>query len=213
VINSSFHEWSVAERVKRRRISHTIGRNPRSSIETSVRTYFFRFNNVYISAPKLDHHVLGEKDSYVKFVSVSTPCTHAWTPEKNRLIIIIRQCNTEHKNVFLHIPGLKITQIKIPRNVVDVFGTLTKWRHMKISSLKRKDQTSFGFVYASILIKYITKISLQGRRFNYFGVLLYIWLSIWHYRSFPMIIPGRFDWLTMPCKTKSRAAVFMSCLT
>jgi hypothetical protein len=56
--------------------------------------------------------------------------------------------------LFLHIPGLKITQIKIPRNVVDVFCTLTTWRHMKTSSLKRKDQTSFGFVYASILIKY-----------------------------------------------------------
>jgi hypothetical protein len=28
---------------KRRRISHTSGRNPRSSIETSVRTYFFHF--------------------------------------------------------------------------------------------------------------------------------------------------------------------------
>ena len=67
---------------------------------------------------------------------------------------IILQCNTEHKNVFLHIPGLKITQIKIPRNVVDVFGTLTTWRHMKTSSLKRKDQTSFGFMYASILIKF-----------------------------------------------------------
>jgi hypothetical protein len=91
---------------------------------------------------------------YVKFVSASTPCTHAWTPEKNRLIIIILQCNTEHKSIFLHIPGLKITQIKIPRNVVDVFGILTTWRHMKTSSLKRKDQTSFGFVYASILIKY-----------------------------------------------------------
>jgi len=25
----------------------------------------------------------------------------------------------------LHIPGLKIAQIKIPRNVVDDFGTLT----------------------------------------------------------------------------------------
>ena len=74
---------------------------------------------------RLDHHVLGEKDVYVKFVSASAPCTHARTHEKNRLIIIILQCNTEHKNVFLHIPGLKITQIKIPRNVVDVFGTLT----------------------------------------------------------------------------------------
>jgi hypothetical protein len=39
-VRNSFHEWSVAERVKRRRISHTSGRNPRSSIETSVRTYF-----------------------------------------------------------------------------------------------------------------------------------------------------------------------------
>jgi hypothetical protein len=40
-------------------------------------------------------------------------------------LYVFLQCNTEHKNVFLHIPGLKITQIKIPRNVVDVFGTLT----------------------------------------------------------------------------------------
>jgi hypothetical protein len=48
-----------------------------------------------------------------------------FTPEKNRLILIILQCNTEHKNIFLHIPGLKITQIKIPRNVVDDVGTLT----------------------------------------------------------------------------------------
>jgi hypothetical protein len=31
---------------------------------------------VYISAPKLDHHVLGEKDAYVKFTSASTPFTH-----------------------------------------------------------------------------------------------------------------------------------------
>jgi hypothetical protein len=29
----------------------------------------------------------------------------------------------------------------------------------------------------------------------------------------PLIILGRFDWLTMPCKTRSRAAVFMACLT
>ena len=98
--------------------------------------------------------MLGEKDVYVQFVSASTPCTHAWTPEKNRIIIIILQCNAEHNNVFLHIPGLKITQIKIPRNIFDVFSTLTKLRHMKTSSLKRKDQTSFDFVYASILIKY-----------------------------------------------------------
>jgi hypothetical protein len=69
-------------------------------------------------------------------------------PEKNHLILIILQCNTEHKNVFLHIHGLKIAQIKIPRNVVDNFGTL------KTSSLKRKVQASFGFVYASILIKF-----------------------------------------------------------
>jgi hypothetical protein len=47
------------------------------------------FNNVYRSAHKLDHHVLGEKDVYVKLVSASTPCTHAWTHEKNRLIIIM----------------------------------------------------------------------------------------------------------------------------
>ena len=41
----------------------------------------------------------------------------------NRYVIL--QCNTEHKNVFLHFPGLKIAQIKILRNVVDDFGTLT----------------------------------------------------------------------------------------
>jgi hypothetical protein len=59
--------------------------------------------------------MLGE-DAYVKFVH--WPRVHM--PEKNCLIIIILQRNTEHKNVFLHIPGLKITQIKIPRNVFDV---------------------------------------------------------------------------------------------
>ena len=59
----------------------------------------------------------------------------------------------ECKNLFLPFLTKKITQIRIPRNIVDVFSTLTTWRHMKTSSLKRKDQTSFGFVYASILIK------------------------------------------------------------
>jgi hypothetical protein len=29
------------------------------------------------------------------------------------------------KNIFLHIPGLKIAQIEIPRHVVDNVGTLT----------------------------------------------------------------------------------------
>jgi hypothetical protein len=65
---------------------------------------------------------------------------------------IVSDC--EHKNVFLHIPGLKFTQIKILWNVVDVFGTLTTWRHMMTSSLKCKDQAFFGVVFASILIKY-----------------------------------------------------------
>ena len=65
------------------------------------------------------------KDVYVKFVNASAPYTHALTPEKSSLILIILQCNTEHQNVFQDIPGLKITQIKIPRNVVDDFGTLT----------------------------------------------------------------------------------------
>jgi hypothetical protein len=40
----SFHEWSVAERVERRWISLTSGRNLRSSIRTSASTCFFRFN-------------------------------------------------------------------------------------------------------------------------------------------------------------------------
>jgi hypothetical protein len=39
------------------------------------------------------------KDVAEKFVSASAPFTHAWIPEKNRLILIILQCNTEH-NVF-----------------------------------------------------------------------------------------------------------------
>ena len=112
------------------------------------------------------------KGTYVKFVSASAPFTHAWTPEQNRLILIILKFNIVDKNVlFLHIPGLKIAQIKIPWNVVNDFGTLTAWRHMKTSSLKRNDQASFGFVYASILIN-LTKISLQGRHFNYFCILL-----------------------------------------
>jgi len=67
--------------------------------------------------------------------------------------------------------GLKITQIKIPRNIVErlwhinnvtsyedfqfkILGYKQRdviWRH---SSLKCKDQTLFGFVYASILIEF-----------------------------------------------------------
>jgi hypothetical protein len=39
-----FTEWSVAERVERRWISLTSGRNLRSSIRTSASTCFFRFN-------------------------------------------------------------------------------------------------------------------------------------------------------------------------
>jgi hypothetical protein len=61
--------------------------------------------------------------TFIQFMSASAPCKHVWTPEKNRLILIILQCNTKHKNIFLHIPGLKIIQIKIPRNVVDDVGT------------------------------------------------------------------------------------------
>jgi hypothetical protein len=44
-----------------------------------MKEYIFMFSidiYVYISAPKLDHHVLGEKDAYVKFASASSPCTH-----------------------------------------------------------------------------------------------------------------------------------------
>ena len=62
--------------------------------------------------------------------------------------------NTEHKNVLLNIYGLKIAHIKIPRNVVDDFATLTTWHHMKTSSLRPKDQALFGFEYASIFIKF-----------------------------------------------------------
>jgi len=67
--------------------------------------------------------------------------------------------------------GLKITQIKIPRNIVERLWHINNvtsyedfqfkilaykqcdviWRH---SSLKCKDQTLFGFVYASILIEF-----------------------------------------------------------
>ena len=66
------------------------------------------------------------KGIYVKLVSASSPFTHAWTPENNRLILIILKLNIVDQNVlFLHIPGLKIAQIKIPENVVDDFGTLT----------------------------------------------------------------------------------------
>jgi hypothetical protein len=54
-------------------------------------------------------------------------CTHTLNKhEKNRLIHIILEFNIVDKNVlFLHIPGVKIAQIKIPRNVVDEFGKLT----------------------------------------------------------------------------------------
>ena len=48
---------------------------------------------------------------------------NAWTPEKNRLILVILQSDIEYKSVFLHIPGLNIAQIKIQRNVANDFGT------------------------------------------------------------------------------------------
>ena len=105
----------------------------------------------YRCTDKLNKH---PKDAHERFVSASAPFTHAWIPEKNRLILIILQCNAEHKNVFSHITGLKIAQIKIPRNVVDDFGTWTTRHHMKTSTLKRKDQLSFGFVDASMLMKF-----------------------------------------------------------
>ena len=79
-------------------------------------TSIFKTKDTYLSAIQL----YMTKLVYVKFVSASAPCTHARTSEKN---LIILQCNTEHKKVFLHIPGLKNTQIKIPRNVVDDVGT------------------------------------------------------------------------------------------
>ena len=66
-----------------------------------------------------------------------------------------------HSNAILNMPmysfislGLKIKPIKIARNDVDDFDTLTTWRHMTTSSLKRKDHAFFGVVYASIFIKF-----------------------------------------------------------
>jgi hypothetical protein len=45
---------------------------------------------------------------------------------KSNLIFIILKFNIVDENVLLlHIPGLKIAHIKIPRNIVDAFGTLT----------------------------------------------------------------------------------------
>ena len=113
---------------------------------------FFSGVHAYVYVPMHSHTL--NKRPFIQFMSESAPCTHAWTPEKNRLILLVFQSNTEHKNIFLHIPGLKITQMKIPWNVVDDVGTLTTWRHMKTSSLKRKNQTSLGLVHASILIKF-----------------------------------------------------------
>jgi hypothetical protein len=56
-------------------------------------------------------------------------CTHKLNKRPKDVYVkylkfIILQCNPDHKNVLLHIPGLKIVQNKIPRNVDD-FGTLT----------------------------------------------------------------------------------------
>ena len=60
---------------------------------------------------KLNKHPKGVD---VKFVNASAP------------FLIILKFNSVDKTVlFLHIPGLKIAQIKITRNVVDDFGTLT----------------------------------------------------------------------------------------
>jgi hypothetical protein len=100
----------------------------------------------YRCTDKLNKH---PTDVDERFVSASAPFTHAWIHEKNRLILIILQCNTEHKDVFSH-----ITDLKFARNVVDDFGTLTTRHHVKTSTLKRKDQASFGFVHASILMKF-----------------------------------------------------------
>ena len=74
--------------------------------------------------------IIGLNGFFQEFMHVYTVPMHSQTLHKrlNRLILIILQCNTEHKNIFLHydIPGLKIKQIKIPRNVVDDVGTLGK---------------------------------------------------------------------------------------
>ena len=90
-------------------------------------------------------------DIDVKLVSSSASVTHAWNPEKDNLILIILQCNARHKKCILAYPWFKNgTNL----NSAKYFGTLTTWRHMKTSSLKRKDQTAFDLVYTSIFAKF-----------------------------------------------------------
>ena len=102
---------------------------------------------------------------FIQFVSALVPFTHAWTPEKNRLILIILKFNIVDKNVlFLHIPGLKIAQIKILRNVVDDFGTLTTIiiECCNIYSSSRKQTTQSNELLPLHNVHYEKKYGLIG---------------------------------------------------
>jgi hypothetical protein len=66
------------------------------------------------------------------------------TPEKNRLIIIILECNTEHKNVFLHILGLKITQIKALLKTEEICSCTRLYWRSGISSTRVRNSLCYA---------------------------------------------------------------------
>ena len=96
------------------------------------------------------------KDVYVKLVSASAPFTHAWPPEKNRLIIIILQCNTEHENVFFHIHDLSYYPKTCNFTICSIFShsghvvwcTASSDTILKLKSIVMI-QTKFGFNWSS----------------------------------------------------------------
>ena len=58
------------------------------------------------------------------------------------------------KSILAYPLGLKITKFKIPRNIVERLWHINNVTSYETSSLKLKGQTSFGFVYSSILIEF-----------------------------------------------------------
>ena len=144
----SFHEWSIAERVERRWISLTSGRNPRSPIGTRVRTCFFRFNL---------------KTKHVDFIhSFACQCHVYYTKYYNVT------CNAVNTHLFK-------TALNILGEISQNSGKIDIW------SFFRSTKTTIYITSAVVEACYI-KADLIG-------------------------------WQWMPCKTRSRAAVFMACLT
>jgi hypothetical protein len=118
-----------------------------------------------ITQNKIPRNVVDDFGNWINFVRASAPCTHAWTHEKNRLILIIIQCNTEHKNIFLHIPGLKITQINIPRNVVDIVLVPFDWTRILSPVCFLFVHSSMNFcVFDPFITRWMTSLDSKPKR-------------------------------------------------